>query len=162
MTVLSAALALFVAIGPAWTAAILLFSSLIGLHVIGNALGTRLRQQRSQGTTAASVEEVDRTQEPLATLTIVPAKRLQERTGLRRPWLVAAAVSAMASGALGGIVIAALVGKSLTIPGLALGIGSTAVLGGFFGFMACSLWTVARTALREALEASEPDPPSVS
>lgn len=160
MTVLSALFALFVAVGPTWSAGLILFASLIGLHIIGNALGTRLQEQRLQRLADANQDDDDQPPESLVAPTMAPARRLQENTALRRPWLVAAAVSATVFGSVGGIIIALLVGNALTIPGLALGIASSAILGGFFGFMVCSLWSVARMALREALDAADPDSPS--
>ena len=152
VTLLSIAFAVSVAVGPARSAMLFLFVSLIVLHVVGNALGTRLRDHREREAHALRVVGSDDRPVSGAAPPIAAAQRLQENTSIGRPWLVAGAVCAMLFGSVGGIAIAALVGEKLTVPGLALGIGSSAVLGGFFGFMACSLWSVARNALREALE----------
>ncbi len=159
VTLLSVAFAVSVAVGAAQSMMLLLLASLIGLHIVGNALGTRLRDRRECEDRALKSGDAGRPEFGVAP-TIAPARRLQENTAIRRPWLVAGAVCATISGTVGGLAIAALVGEKLTIPGLALGIASSAVLGGFFGFMACSLWSVARTALREALET--PDYPNVN
>ena len=152
MTVLGASFALFAAIGLAISAMLTLFVALVILHVVGNALGMRLRDGYISGSSGPTCNELN--ERPLATTAPVvsAARRLQENTAIRRPWLIAAAIGAAIFGTLGGIGIAAAVGKKLTIAGLALGIGSSAALGGMFGFMVCSLWSVARTAWREALE----------
>ena len=154
LTLLSGLFAVSVVVGPAWSG-MLAFILLFALaHVIGNALGTRLRDGKSIEDVRLAREH-HQEQSPCGIRLIAPARRLQENTSLRRPWLVAATLTAAVFGTVGGIVIAAIVGEKLTIPGLALGIGSAAVVGGLFGFMVCSFWTVARTALREALETPE-------
>jgi hypothetical protein len=152
MTFFSVLCAVMVAAGLLWTTAIILLASLIVLHVAGNAIGIRLRDGKLQEPVVAiaprrlSIEEMEQ-------LAAAP-QRLRENTSLRRPWLFFGMLSASVSGTLGGIVIAILVGKKLTIPGRALGIFSAAVVGGLFGFMASSLYCVAKTAWREALAAS--------
>jgi hypothetical protein len=154
ITLLSGLFALSLVIGPTWSG-MLAFIVLFALaHVVGNALGTRLRNVRSShGVPRFDQGLNDRTHSQIAA--IAPARQLQENTSLRRPWLIAAVVTAAVFGTVGGIAIATIVGKSLTIPGLALGIGSAAVVGGLFGFIVCSFWSVARMALREALEPME-------
>ena len=150
MTILSATFALFVALGAAWSAMLVLFGSLISLHIMGNVLGMRLREGERDDSPASIQRPVS--QFPPSAITVVaPARRLQENTPIRRPWLIAGAVCAMLSGSVGGVAIAAADRGHLTPAGLALGIGSSALVGGLLGFMACSLWMVARTALREAL-----------
>lgn len=165
ITLLSGLFALSLVIGPTWSGMLVFIIVFALAHVVGNALGTRLRNIKTPHEVLRSdTESNERIHSQIAA--IVPARRLQENTSLRRPWLIAAVVTAAVFGTVGGIVIATIVGKNLTIPGLALGIGSAAVLGGFFGFIVCSFWSVARMALREALEpmddssavASEPGP----
>jgi membrane protein implicated in regulation of membrane protease activity len=156
VTALSVLFALFTPLGALRWAALMLFVSLILLHVVGNALGTRLRDRRLRESDDDNAN--DRPEASLAPV-IAPARRLQENTVVRRPWLIAAAVCATIFGVVGGIGIATVVGEKLTPAGLVLGVGSSAVIGGFFGFMACSLWSVARTALREALETTDDGSP---
>jgi hypothetical protein len=148
MTWISVSLAVFVAIGPMWSAFVLLFGLLIAAHVLGNALGTRLKNSASQtdeaipsAPSAAKMAEICGT-----------SNRMHQHTKLDRPWLAAAAVGAALGGSLGGGGLSISLGSKLTVAGLGLGIGSSAVVGGLLGFMACSLYCVARQAWREALE----------
>jgi MFS family permease len=151
ITLLSGLFALSLVIGPTWSGMLAFIILFVLAHVVGNVLGTRLRNVKPSHDVLRIDEGLDEpTYSQIAA--IAPAGRLQENTSLRRPWLIAAVVTAGVFGTVGGIVIATIVGKNLTIPGLALGIVSAAVVGGLFGFIVCSFWSVARMALREALE----------
>lgn len=157
MTWISVSLAVFVAIGPMWSAFVLLFGLLIAAHVLGNALGTRLTNSALPAdeaipcvATAAQVAEL-----------CGSGNRMHQRTKLDRPWLAAAAVGAAVGGTLGGGGLSISLGTKLTVAGLGVGIGSSAVVGGLLGFMACSLYCVARQAWREATECvDEPRTPN--
>jgi hypothetical protein len=155
VAVVCATLALFVSVGAAPSLMLAMLISLVLLHVVGNALGTRLRDRHETEYERLERGDSDAYGMPANPRAIAPAQRLHENTSVRRPWLIAAVVCAAAGGSIGGIGIATIVGEKLTVAGLIVGVCSAAVLGGFFGFMACSLWTVARNALREALETHE-------
>jgi len=157
MTAVSAVFGVFVAVGPMWSAMLALTFSLIGLHVAGNALGTQLSERPH-----AVSNELPRlsTGEPVESVAIprfVPAKSLQANTSIERRWWIGALIGAVLGAIIGGLLIANLVGNKLTLAGLLLGISSSSVLGGFLFFMAISVWTVARTALREAIETLDED-----
>lgn len=158
MTAISIVFAVFVAVGPMWSALLALAFSLVGLHVAGNALGTRLREDASH-LEFTPTTTVDR-DALLAILPEIPtAQRLQEKTAVDRCWWVAAAFGALLGSAIGGFCIKAFAGPKLTLPGMLLGIVSSAVLGGMLFFIVSSAITVARRAWREALGSLDEAPP---
>jgi hypothetical protein len=159
VTALSILFAVFAAVGPMWSAMLAMVFSLVGLHVAGNALGTRLRDD------APRLVEIDKpvgTEDP-APLQMAPefpaATRLQEHASIDYHCWIAAAAGALLGASIGGICVAGLVGERLTLPGLLLGITSSAMLGGLFCFLASSLFLVARTAWQEALQSLDDAPP---
>jgi hypothetical protein len=159
ITALSVVFAVFAAVGPMWSAMLALAFSLIGLHVVGNALGTRLREEAPHRINLETPVDA----EPLPPLQLageIPAaRRLQEHASIDFRCWIAAAFGAVLGASLGGICVAWMVGQRLTLSGLLVGIASSAVLGGLFCFMASSLFLVARTAWREALESLDDAPP---
>jgi hypothetical protein len=147
VTFLCMAFALFPLIGFAGSAMLFLFASLIGLHVVGNVIGTRLRDSQHP------TETFDAERPSSATVpSAMPAGRLQENTLIHWRWVIMALIGATVGGSAGGFAIATVEGAKLTTAGLCLGIGSSAVLGAFAGFMSSSLWTILRGAMREAEE----------
>jgi hypothetical protein len=76
---------------------------------------------------------------------------LQERTGINRNLIVIAALGAMVGGTTGGLGLLATLGERASLAALGLGIVSSAVLGGFFGFLSSSFCLVFSQALGEAL-----------
>ncbi len=140
--------ALMSALGTIWSLMLVFFLSLILAHVMGNSLGTKLcsRPSRQASPLVAQLGNLE-------SFEVAGPRRLAEHSGLNRATIAMTLGGAIVGGAVGGTGLAA------TYPGasagaVALGIISSAVLGGFFGFTASTFFSVARAALREAL--SEP------
>ena len=139
--------ALMSALGGLWSLMLILFLSLAAAHVLGNAIGTQLRDATGRHPRPAdAAEPYDATSPP-----VPPAQRLQERTGIHRKMVVVAALGAILGGTSGGLVLLATLGERASLASLGLGIGSSAVLGGFFGFLLSSFCLVFSRALSEAL-----------
>jgi hypothetical protein len=79
------------------------------------------------------------------------ASQLTECRRMPKCSLGFASLGAVAGGMIGGTSIMAMAWQHITAAGVALGVCSSAVLGGLAGFLASSFYTVARGAWREAL-----------
>ena len=111
------------------------------------ALGTTLRQQASRA--AALKQGADEKPTVLrgeAISTIHPP-RLAKRTRLGGSLLVIAALGAIAGGLLGGVFLASADWQLIHPAGIFLGALSSAVLGGFLGFLLSSFLSVSGSAL---------------
>lgn len=136
-------------VGPTWTMVIFWLGLLAAAHVFGTALGTRLRDDR-RGT----VEENDPgTGDALSadrTLRFAPATRLCGRHALgNTTWLVTS-IAACLGGVAGTLALATMHLHEAGYPGVVLGGLSTAVIGGFLGFLSSSFCGVWSRAIREA------------
>jgi hypothetical protein len=139
--------ALMSALGGLWSIMIVLFLSLVVAHIFGNALGTQLRDaNQRQPRPADRAEPYDAASPPVPT-----AQRLREHTGISRKLLVFAALCALVGGTLGGCGLVFMLGEQASVAAIGLGIASSAVLGGFFGFLLSSFCVVFSRALGEAL-----------
>lgn len=130
-----------------WMAVAVLLAS-IAMHVAGNAIGTRLREATdhdlARRPTAAPPPP------PPQTSTSVPT-HLERRSSLGRLVPISAGIGAVCGGTVGAIALLTLTSSSPA--GAVLGGGSSAVVGGLFGFLAASFVEIARTSLRESLAA---------
>lgn len=155
MTVLSCLFAVLAAVGIIWSAMILFFSSLVFAHVLGNTLGTKLRDGTSQSAARGGRRPLgyDIRPVPLA----IP-HQLTLHTRLRRITLVMTIGGSLAGGALGGSGSAALYPEA-GVAAVCLGVVSSAVLGAFAGFAFSSFLSVARQALGEALQEGDSPTP---
>jgi len=126
-----------------WIAAAVL-AGCVAVHVAGNALGTRLRNE-----TDLELARRPRRQAPPSLPTTSPA-HLQRRTSLGGLVPVSAAIGGAVGGAAGGAALLFLVGS--TPAGAVLGGASSAVIGAFIGFLAASFVEIVRTSVREAIE----------
>ena len=150
LTVVSAFCCLFAvmaAAGVVWSTALVLLIALVGAHVLGNSLGTKLRDE---ATRQALVEYGgrDATPRPTQAPTSSPPG-LAERARLHRTISVTSIAAAGLGGELGGM-LAAYTYPESSVAAVALGVVSMAVLGGLAGFATSSFLSVARQALREA------------
>jgi len=133
-----------------WLAVVVLLAS-VGLHVAGNFVGTRLRDQ----TDGAIRRRRSRSGWP-GDPVVVPApepSRLERRESLGRTVPVSATVGALCGGAVG--TTALVVATRASPAGALIGGVSSAVIGALFGFLAAGFVEVVRTGLREAIEAEE-------
>jgi hypothetical protein len=139
-------------IGPMASAGLLLILTVVGLHVVGNALGTSLREGAPQRT--ADRPAMDRPeQRPTPVHDGLPVSRLRERTPVG--WIIRATtlIGAGVGGWLGVIVLAEWTEGSDT--GLVVGTVSLAVLGGFFGFLLGSFLKMSLLAWWQATRSSD-------
>jgi len=139
---------LITTVSPLWSAAILWILVLIAAHVAGNWQGTTMRQKHSR--------QVDVPEKPTSSgkLVYAPTTGLRRHAVLGRPMFVSAAASAVA-GCIVGVIY--LTGQSQTssLPGLVLGASSAGIIGGLFGFLSSSFFTVAAQSFREAWQGRE-------
>jgi hypothetical protein len=130
--VLALSMFAFRTVGPLMATAILLLAAAVGAHVMGNALGTRLRDQ-------VGVPQRDRRLTGRVTVAqahhFAPTTKLSKR---RRQigWVIIAMslVGAMAGATLGGILLSRVNADRMTGANLAVAVGSCGVLGGLGGF----------------------------
>jgi hypothetical protein len=145
VTLCGAACALMHAIGPVWSVGCSFLLLLATLHVVGNAIGTRLRDD---ATANAAIEAADRPNCPPPLSIAAPAhsKRLAQRAPLGR-WIgMLTVVGLAAGGTLGEI----LYSGRVTPAGVIVGTISSAVLGGFAAFLAGSFLRVGFSAAWQA------------
>jgi hypothetical protein len=138
--------ALFSVVSLVVSAFIVFFLVLIAAHVIGNAVGTRLRD--------GALQRQTHTQHPPDSLPRPQQgnqpQRLRESTAVDRRTIVFSAVGAITGGTLGGVLLSAVNWTNITPPAAVLATGSSAILGGLATFLATCFLTTIRCALREA------------
>ena len=152
VTALGCLFGVMTALGSLWSIAILFFGCLVAGHVIGNSVGTRLRDgapRHERFTPAPFGERVG-----AAYSSTAQGSGLSRRGRLSRITLVMTFGGAVA-GAFLGTGLAAIYPEA-GAPAVALGVVSSAVLGGFVGFLASSFLSVTLKAWREALAQSDP------
>jgi hypothetical protein len=128
-----------------WIAVAVLLAS-IGMHVAGNALGTRLRD--------ATDRDLLGRLPPSSGHAALPAPaptHLERRSSLGQLVPVSALIGAACGGTGGAVSLLMLAACSPA--GAVLGGVSSAVVGGLIGFLGASFVEILRTSLREALAA---------
>ena len=128
-----------------WLAAVVL-AGCVAVHVAGNALGTRLRDDadRDLARTTSRMRSV-----PLPAPR--PPAQLQRRASLGSLVPVSTAIGGVIGGTTGAGALVLLVGS--TPAGAILGGASAAVIGALAGFLVASFVEIVRTSLREAVAA---------
>lgn len=156
MAVVAALCAVMQAVGMYAFLVLLFFLGLICAHVVGNALGTRLRAQGDRLARGGA-----RWGDPPPTSGRLPAQisgsRLAKHGQLPRALRGCILLGAGAGGLTGGSLITIVCREHITTPGILLAVISSAALGGLAGFLAGSFYSVARGALHEALGKLPPD-----
>ncbi len=127
-----------------WIAVVVLLAS-VGMHVAGNALGTRLRDATDRDLLRRP-QSSDRVALPLPAPT-----HLERRSSLGRLVPVSAVIGAACGGTGGAVSL--LMFAACSPAGAVLGGVSSAVVGGLIGFLGASFVEILRTSLREALAA---------
>ena len=128
-----------------WMAAVVILAS-VGVHVAGNAIGTRLRE--------ATDRDLARVGSPRAVRPLPPRTapaQLQRRSSLGSLVPVSAGIGGICGGAAGSLALYRLTASSPA--GALLGGASSAVLGALLGFLVASFVEILRTSLREAIAA---------
>ncbi len=148
-------IALFDWVGTAWAVPLVFLMILIIGHVMGNVVGTRLRDagstcDRPQATSTAEATALGRVRMPS-----VRRSHLCDKTPLDRGvWLLVASGIA-AAGLAGGTLLATLQWQDITWVGLLLGAVSAGILGGWLTLLAATFLHAAGRAWREAVEHHE-------
>jgi len=143
VTLCGAACAVMNAIGPVWSVVFCFLILLAAMHVLGNAIGTRLRDD---ATANAAIHAEDRPNCPTTLPVPVHAKLLALRAPLGKWIAVLTAMGVASGGTLGEILF---FGKAAPAA-LVVGTISSAVLGGFATFLAGSFLRVGLSALWQA------------
>jgi hypothetical protein len=157
MVAVSCLMAVGTAVGTASSLMLLFFIGLIIAHVLGNSVGTKLRDRAS--TSIVSDGQSDEAKRMQVRALKVPRNLAPGRLGQHKRLSRVAPAMACGGAVLGAF--AGGTGSALIYPeagaaAVALGVCSAAVLGGLGGFLASSFVTVILSAWREALKASEP------
>jgi hypothetical protein len=153
MTALGCLFGVMTALGSLWSIAILFFGCLVAGHVIGNSVGTRLRDGAPRQERFSSAPFGERVGAAYSSAPL--GSGLSRRGRLSRTTLVMTFCGASAGAFLGGTGLAAIYPEA-GAPAVALGVVSSAVLGGFVGFLTSSFLSVTLKAWREALAQSDP------
>jgi len=151
ITAVACLFAVMTAVGSLWSVAILLLLALVSAHVVGNAVGTKLRNGSPTRPTIRRRVDAQRAAPPVKSA--LP-KRLTEPTPLHWMTLVMAGGGALGGGYFGGSALAANY-PDATTAAVVLGVVSSGVLGGFAGFATSSFLFVMRQALSEAHAGSD-------
>jgi hypothetical protein len=132
-------------LGIAGWLAVVVAAASVGMHVAGNAIGTRLRE----ATDSDLRRPRPRTERPA--LPASPPSLLERRSDMSRLVRISAGIGAVCGGLAG---TAALVMLAASSPaGAVLGGLSSAVIGAIVGFLGASFIEIVRTSLREAIAA---------
>jgi len=122
-------------------------AALVAAHVVGNALGTRLRDEVSP---QWNQKPEPAAPQPIHMRQAVAERRLRERTPLGRVIHITSGGAALVGAVLGGLALAFWTEASAA--GWLVGTFSSAVLGGFFGFMLASFLEMTLRAWWQASE----------
>jgi hypothetical protein len=153
MTAVGCLFGLMSAVGATWSLLLLFFLCLVLAHVVGNSLGTKLRDRAGR---RVEIDDLNRAEAgALRPLEIAMPGRLTQHTRLSRITPIMSIGGALIGGTLGGTRFSEMYPDS-GLAAVALGVISSAVLGSFAGFATSSFLSVARQALGEALGEGDP------
>jgi hypothetical protein len=148
MTALCCLFAVMASLGALWSAVLVLFLCLVVAHVVGNKVGTQLRDHADRQILAERSTRPPRSAERVS-LGVAAPEQLTSRRKLNRVTLLMAIGGALIGAELGGIGLTVIYPQA-SYGAMALGVFSSAVLGGFAGFLTGSFFSVIRQALAEA------------
>jgi len=153
VTLCGAALAVMNAIGPAWSAVLCILCLLATAHVVGNVVGTRLREEATE---IAARGSDDRPTFPPVAARPARAKQLSLHSPLGRWIFLLATLGVVGGGTLGEMLFFGHASPKAVIVGTI----SSAVIGGFVVFLAVSFLAVGLSALWQAhFDKPPPAPP---
>ena len=156
-TVVAVLLALMTVVGTLWSLAILFLVLLMAAHVVGNSLGTRLRDGGTGRSARLTVWAPERHAARTSRSAVPSPTRLRQRSRLHWINLVLTLGGVAAGGYFGGASLAATYPEATTAAH-ALAYVSSGVLGGFAVFAVSSFLSVVRQALSEAHAGSDRRP----
>lgn len=135
--------------------ALVLAVSVVSLHVLSTAIGTRLREHANQRREWESgqnpgLPSVDTSH---STAMVEPARRspLHGHDQPLRRMRICLTVGAVVGGLVGIAALSLLLGNRTTIAGIVVGAASTAVVGAWIAFVAASAWSIFRQGWRDAV-----------
>jgi hypothetical protein len=136
--------------------AVLLAISIVTLHLMSTAVGSHLRAETDRETAIYGQSANSATHEQADDALPVVLSRSPFHTRVRPMgrlplWV---ATGAAAGGLIGTAVLELTIGDRTSVVGITVGAVSTAILGGWFAFLAGSFWAILRQAWRDAV--SEP------
>ena len=157
VALICALLVVMVSIGMFWAMGLLMLVLLVGAHVVGNSLGTQLRDHGSRQTAVVNDPNKLSTSDPaLQTWQRPSAGRMQEK----RPvgWLLIAlsAVGAIVSGIVGGLSISSLYWNQIGPAAIAIATLASGVIGGMGIFLTGSFVDMVQRVWREATTETSP------
>ena len=153
-TLLSIIFACYQVLGGPAAFGLALLVAAVAAHMIGNSLGTRLRDldaAANQPTAVATKQRGQVTQDDLA-----PVTNLHESQSLRMPVLVCTAGGGVIGLLAGLFFFVWMMWEKATVWGSGMGVGAFVFLGGFFGFLVSGFFTVGMDALTQAQEEDAP------
>lgn len=152
-------LALAKVVGSYATLILVLFLLTVVAHVVGNAIGTRLREnngsQHRQGDESAEMVGLS---EKLTAQHFAPTTRLSRNHRLGMIVVVCVVTGAIGGSILGGWLLSLAVGNKATWANMSVGVIAMGVLGGFFGFLSSSFLKVLIAANLEAWKEEQAEP----
>jgi hypothetical protein len=135
--------------------ALMLAIAVVSLHLISTAVGCRLRTEADKQTRylRPAIEGAAVPTEPDGpAIARTPIRSPLHQRGHAMPWLPAVvAAGAACGGATGAILLEFSIGNRATGVGIAVGAVSTAVLGGWFAFLASNFWAILRQGWADAI-----------
>lgn len=154
VTLLACLAAGMASLGPAGAAVLAWVALLIAAHVFGNAWGTRARQasdrQRAMETATGRAAEPATAPASAVPRPAVGSTRLGARHRLGWPMPVLTAVGAVTLGAAGSVALALTPHEKMSWLAVAVGGVSSAVVGGFLGYLCGSFLATSTRAWNEA------------
>jgi hypothetical protein len=136
--------------------ALVLAVSVVVLHVLSTAIGTRLREHSAER--RAWYEARYETPPPVVPSSVPSLDMAVWRSPLQghdqplRRMRLCLTAGAVLGGALGVVVLWFTVGERTTLAGILVGAASTAVVGAWIAFVAASAWSIFRQGWRDAVE----------
>lgn len=143
-------LALAKVVSPVLSGLAVLLLFIVFAHVVGNALGTQLRQSSQHAQPLALDDNVPNPGSANDQNVLAPQTRLSHHTQLGLGTKIITGIGAVLGAIVGSFVLWWTMKGDVSIPAMCLGIGSCAVLGGFVGFGMSSLLGVLGGAVVQA------------
>jgi hypothetical protein len=144
-------------VGLLWSLVLLLFMLLAAAHVIGNSFSTRLRRQSAENSRVELLDRMPASSRPRPLAADPAAVRLRHQAAFRVLDVVLIAAASILGGGLGGAALWAAYWNRYGYSAIVVGTASSAVIGGFLGFLCVSFMRVALTAINDARQQSHPD-----
>ena len=144
-------LALIKVLSPVMSVGLIVFVLAVIAHVIGNSLGTKLRDNGCLGSLDEDTRQVADLRASVDRGKFCPPPRLGVRAALGRSMIVVSIAGALVGAICGGALLAWANWQEATPPNMVVGTGAFAVLGGFAGFGSSTFVEVLWGAITQAV-----------